>query len=98
MAWAEEKINWKDYRKKGVSEAYYCPEQVHEEKWECDDKYCGGEHPKKKGYCSLVILQAKSEGFEPVNQWVMNKPQYCKCGPKSGYEISILSATTYSAS
>lgn len=82
LAWAEDSVPWRKYRTQGVSQAYYCPEQVGEEKWECDNDFCGGEHPKKKGHCSLVILQGKND---VPNQHIMNKPLYCKCGPKSGY-------------
>jgi hypothetical protein len=82
MVWADDAVDWKQYRLRGVSEAYYCPEQVGEGKWECDNKYCGGENPQNKGHCTLVILQGKSN---VPNQWIMEKPLYCECGPKDGY-------------
>lgn len=85
LAWADNTVNWGGYRLKGVSQAYYCPEQVGEEKWECSNEFCGGEHPNKKGHCALVVLQGKSD---VPNQWILNPPLYCECGPKSGYIFS----------
>lgn len=81
VAWADDSIN-RNRPKPGISPAFYCPEQVGKEKWECDNKCCGGENPSNKGHCALLVVQGKGD---VKNQWTMNKDIFCECGPKQGY-------------
>lgn len=63
---------------------FRCPEAIGKDMMKCSDDLCGGENPKKKGYCRRGVLIQRPEQ-KPL------QPHYCHCDPKEGLVHFLLS-------